>query len=132
METRRHWKTVHDMRERRQSMEVINSTVPFGLIEVPSRIKRVSAGMTVEAGTNGYQGGDHGCITYIRIQAGTRNAVSLSALDQDGEEEAATRCAGFDFSVEGDLELDDCIRALEFAAEVLKEQRGRDEAYGDY
>lgn len=108
-------------------MEMINSAVPFGIVEVPSRIKETAAGMIVEAGTNGPQGGDHGCITYIRLQTGTHNAVSLTALDGSGEGEAAIRCAGVEISIEGDLELDGVIDALEFSAEVLKGQRKRAE-----
>lgn len=112
-----------NLRRGEESMEIINSAASFGLVEVPSRIKETAAGVIVEAGTNGPQGGDRGCITYIRLQVGSHNAISLAALDGHGEEAAAIRCTGVEFSIEGDLELDGVIDALEFSAEVLKGQR---------
>lgn len=102
------------------------SSVPFGLVTVPTFIKEISPGMIVEAGSNGYQGGDRGCITYFRLQTMTGNAVSLTALDEHGEEESTTRCAGFEFAVEGDLERDDALAALQFIVSVLEEGKTND------
>ena len=80
--------------------------------------------LSVEAGTNGYKGGDsgHGSRTYFRIQdeGGTDIAVKPThnrwgAVD------------GFEVSLGGDTELETVIEALKFITHVLEEES---ESYG--
>lgn len=76
--------------------------------------------LEVEAGTNGYQGGDtgHGSRTYIRIQdmGGTDIDVHVTH-DQCGREDGVVIGLG------GDSELTTIIEALKFITEVLDDQR---------
>ena len=78
--------------------------------------------MEVEAGTNGYQGGDsgHGSRTYIRIQdlAGTDIQVRKTH-DAFGHEDGVVIALG------GDSELDTIYEALQFITKVLDDQRRR-------
>lgn len=73
----------------------------------------------VEAGTNGYQGGDtgHGSRTYIRIQDEGGTDIDARAItDKFG-------CtSGIEIALGGDAELSTIIETLEFAAKVLKDQ----------
>ena len=68
----------------------------------------------VEAGTNGYQGGDagYGGTTYFRIE----NTGGCISVDINKEKE------GFEIAVGGDWELRCIIEALEFIIETLKKQ----------
>ena len=93
--------------------------------------------LTVEAGTNGRQGGDtgHGGRTYLRItnDASTdlncRTAVGRHEKDANGQYHYCldTTDHGHVDQIEimlgGDSELDTFIDALEFAADVLRKQR---------
>jgi hypothetical protein len=71
----------------------------------------------VEAGTNGYQGGDsgHGSRTYFRIK-------DLASTDMDIH---VTRdrfsCEGFEVTLGGDCELETIITALKFITKVLED-----------
>lgn len=69
--------------------------------------------LEVEAGTNGYHGGDagHGSKTYLRIQDKGGTACELTMLD-----------GGFDIVLYGDCELRTFIEALKFAVRVLEEE----------
>jgi hypothetical protein len=75
--------------------------------------------LSVEAGTNGYQGGDtgHGCRTYIRIQnEGGTDITARSIKDSLG------RTQGIELMLGGDSELSTIIEALKFAVKVLEDQ----------
>lgn len=75
--------------------------------------------LSVEAGTNGYQGGDsgHGSRTYIRIQDEGGTDIDARAItDKFGF------TTGIEIALGGDAELSTIIEALEFAAKVLKDQ----------
>lgn len=91
---------------------VQRGSVPFGFFEVPTYIARTACGVTVEAGAgNG--------LTYFRIQGTAGKAVSLSALDRNGNEDLSARCAGFDVST--DAAPDDVIEALKTIVQMLEE-----------
>ena len=69
----------------------------------------------VEAGTNGYHGGDagHGGRTYIRIEDDGGGDIEVKPTKNN---------KGVEFFICGDSELDTMIKALEFAAKVLRVQ----------
>jgi hypothetical protein len=75
--------------------------------------------LQVEAGTNGYQGGDsgHGSRTYFRIkdEASTDIEINLITRQLCGSE-------GFEVTLGGDCELETMIRALKFITKVLEEE----------
>ncbi len=76
--------------------------------------------LEVEAGTNGYQGGDtsSGCRTYFRIQdMGSTDIQVRVTHDCSGEEDGVVVALG------GDCELTTIIEALKFIVKVLDEQR---------
>lgn len=108
-------------------MLVRKSFVPFDMTEVPTKTITINnpITMSVEAGTNGYQGGDggYGCITYFRFQSATINAFTVSTFEGDQYKQIEDGCSGFDVSVMGDFQLDCMIEALEFITTTLKEQR---------
>lgn len=75
--------------------------------------------LEVEAGTNGYKGGDtgHGSRTFFSIKDCTGTDITAKVLrDRYGH--------GYGFSVElgGDCELTTIIKALKFIVKVLKKQ----------
>lgn len=75
--------------------------------------------LSVEAGTNGYQGGDtgHGSRTYIRIQDEGGTDIGARAItDKFGF------TSGIEIALGGDAELSTIIEALEFVTQVLKDQ----------
>lgn len=75
--------------------------------------------LSVEAGTNGYQGGDsgHGSRTYIRIQDEGGTDIDARAItDKFGF------TTGIEIALGGDAELSTIIEALEFVTKVLKDQ----------
>ena len=73
--------------------------------------------LEVEAGTNGYQGGDtgHGSRTYIRIKDDGGTDIHANALGRY-EDEGVEICLG------GDSELESIIKALKFITKVLEDQ----------
>lgn len=76
--------------------------------------------LEVEAGTNGYQGGDtgHGSRTYFRIQdMGSTDITVRTTHDCLGYEDGVVVALG------GDCELTTIIEALQFIVKVLDEQR---------
>lgn len=76
--------------------------------------------LEVEAGTNGYQGGDtgHGSRTYIRIQdMGSTDIEAKVTHDYLG------RADGVELMLGGDTELSTIIEALQFVIKVLDDQR---------
>lgn len=70
--------------------------------------------LRVEAGTNGYKGGDtgYGSRTYFRITDMGSTDIRIK-LDADGS---------FEVSLGGDSELSTIIQALKFIRKVLKRQ----------
>lgn len=75
--------------------------------------------LSVEAGTNGYQGGDtgHGCRTYIRISDEGGTDISARAItDRFGDTH------GVEIALGGDSELSTIIEAMKFATKVLEDQ----------
>lgn len=75
--------------------------------------------LEVEAGTNGYQGGDsgHGCRTYFRIQNAGNTDIEIHILrDCFGD------TGGFEVILGGDSELETIIRALKFITKVLEDE----------
>lgn len=77
----------------------------------------------VEAGTNGYQGGDtgHGSRTYFRVtnEGGTDMRVKPIGNRYGFD--------GFEVTLGGDCELETTIRALKFIIKVLED--GAEEVY---
>lgn len=77
--------------------------------------------LSVEAGTNGYQGGDtgHGSRTYIRISISDEGGTDISArtiTDRFGDTH------GVEIALGGDSELSTIIEAMKFATKVLEDQ----------
>jgi hypothetical protein len=75
--------------------------------------------LEVEAGTNGYQGGDsgHGSRTYFRLKDVCSSDLTVRALsDKFGNP------SGVEILLGGDTELKTFIEALEFAIKVFKEE----------
>lgn len=74
--------------------------------------------LEVEAGTNGFMGGDtgHGGRTYFRIEdAASTDMEVRSYVNKFG-------CPGFEVTLGGDCELETMIRALKFITRVLEEE----------
>lgn len=73
--------------------------------------------LSVEAGTNGYHGGDtgHGSRTYICIRDEAGTDIHARPLGKYGDE-------GVEIMLGGDAELETMIKALEFITKVLKDQ----------
>lgn len=74
--------------------------------------------LKVEAGTNGYQGGDtgHGSRTYFRITNEGGTDMSVKPIgDRYGFD-------GFEVTLGGDCELETMIRALKFITKVLEDE----------
>ena len=74
--------------------------------------------LEVEAGTNGYQGGDsgHGSRTYIRIEDMGSTDIRVKEIP------ANLSNGGVEIILGGDCELDTIIRALKFITKVLEDQ----------
>ena len=73
--------------------------------------------LQVEAGTNGFQGGDsgHGSRTYFRIK-------NLASTDMDVQVTGDKyECEGFEVTLGGDCELETIITALKFITKVLED-----------
>lgn len=87
--------------------------------EVPTFIREITSCnlLEVEAGTNGYQGGDtgHGSRTYFRIQDLGGTDIQARVLGRYGDE-------GIEVSLGGDCELETVITALKFITKVLEDQ----------
>ena len=85
-------------------------------VEVPTFSREIISCnlLTVEAGTNGYQGGDtgHGSRTYIRVQDDGGTDIEVRTL----------RMGGFEVMLGGDCELETMIKALKFVTKVLEDQ----------
>lgn len=73
--------------------------------------------LQVEAGTNGFHGGDggNGCRTYIRIENLASTSIRVRTLGENGGD-------GFEIVLSGDTELSTMLEALEFIQKVLKDQ----------
>lgn len=90
----------------------------IGGIEVPTYKREIVSAnvLEVEAGTNGYQGGDtgHGSRTYFRIENEGGTDIQVRPLGRYGDE-------GFEVTLGGDCELDTIITALKFITKVLED-----------
>ena len=73
--------------------------------------------LQVEAGTNGYCGGDsgHGSRTYFRIADLAGTDIRVNQIGDYGDE-------GFEVTLGGDAELTTIISALKFITKVLEDQ----------
>lgn len=96
-----------------EDMRLING------VEVPTFTREITSCniLEVEAGTNGYQGGDtgHGSRTYFRIQDLGSIDIQTHVLGKYGDE-------GFEVFLGGDCELETVITALKFITKVLEDQ----------
>ncbi len=72
--------------------------------------------LEVEAGTNGFMGGDtgHGSRTYFRIHDLGSTDIEVHTLGRYGDE-------GLEVSLGGDCELETIITALKFITKVLED-----------
>ena len=70
----------------------------------------------VEAGTNGYHGGDtgHGCRTYFQVVDLGGTDIQVRPVGRNNR--------GFEVVLSGDYELETIIQALGFVVRVLKKQ----------
>lgn len=93
-------------------------------IDVPTYKREIVSAniLEVEAGTNGYQGGDtgHGSRTYFRIENQGGTDIQVHPLGRYSDE-------GFEVSLGGDCELETIIMALKFITKVLED--GAKEVY---
>jgi hypothetical protein len=87
-------------------------------IEIPTYKREVMSAniLKVEAGTNGYQGGDtgHGSRTYFRIEDECSTDIQVRPLGRYGDE-------GVEVTLGGDCELETIIAALKFIIKVLED-----------
>ena len=102
--------------------EVICGTREVGGVSIQTFKREVCSAniLEVEAGTNGYCGGDsgHGCRTYFRIQdLGSTDIEVRPTHDYLGRDNGVVVALG------GDCELTTIIEALQFIVKVLDEQR---------
>ena len=76
--------------------------------------------LEVEAGTNGFQGGDsgHGCRTFLRIRDGGSSDIHVKPIPASYGSENN----GFELEMGGDSELETLVTALKFAVKVLEDQ----------
>lgn len=76
--------------------------------------------LSVEAGTNGYQGGDtgHGGRTYIRISDEGSTDINARVI-----KDRCDNTSGIEIALGGDAELSTMIEALKFITKVLEEGR---------
>lgn len=74
--------------------------------------------LEVEAGTNGYQGGDssHGCRTYFRIQNAGSTDIEIRSIYGRPDAE------GLEVILGGDSELETIVRALKFITKVFEDE----------
>ncbi len=90
----------------------------IGGIDVPTYKREIISAnvLEVEAGTNGYQGGDtgHGSRTYFRIENEGGTDIQVHPLGRYGDE-------GFEVTLGGDCELETIISALKFITKVLED-----------
>lgn len=88
-------------------------------MEIPTFTREIISAnvLSVEAGTNGYQGGDsgHGSRTYFRITDCGSTDIHVNTHGFGGDE-------GFEVFLGGDCELETIIRALKFITKVLEDQ----------
>ena len=99
--------------------EVREHTRKIDGMEIPTFTREIISAnvLSVEAGTNGFQGGDsgHGSRTYFRITDCGSTDIRVKTQGYDGDE-------GFEVFLGGDCELETIIRALKFITKVLEDQ----------
>ena len=98
---------------------ITEGTRRIGGKEIPTFQREIiSANMLeVEAGTNGYRGGDagHGSRTYLRIKNLTSTDMDVQVTRDKYEFES------FEVMLGGDCELETIITALKFITKVLED-----------
>jgi len=79
--------------------------------------------LEVEAGTNGFQGGDagHGSRTFFAIR-NKRSTVMTSHICDDNQLVRMSNCEEVAIVLSGDSELEAFLSALKFAVKTLEEQ----------
>ena len=89
-------------------------------IETFSRVVDDFNTLEVEAGTTGYMGGDagHGGRTYFRIEDLGSTCLRVRPLGKNGD-------SGMEIFLFGDAELSTFIRALQFGAKALEDQKNK-------
>ena len=109
--------------------------------EIPIQCAEITSAniLSVEAGTNGFHGGDsgHGSRTHFAIEdlASTDMRISFHAdkcvggkleTDETGllVHGVDLHCSRIEIDLGGDCELETFIQALEFAAKTLRQQAG--------
>ena len=99
--------------------EVREHTRKIDGVEIPTFTREIISAnvLSVEAGTNGFQGGDsgHGSRTYFRIIDCGSTDIRVKTHGFDGDE-------SFEVILGGDCELETIIRALKFITKVLEDQ----------
>ena len=99
--------------------EIKENTRKVDGIEIPTFTREIVSAniLSVEAGTNGYQGGDsgHGSRTYIRISDESGTDIHVYPQGSNGEK-------GFEVTLGGDCELTTIILALKFIIKALEDQ----------
>ena len=99
--------------------EVREHTRKIDGMEIPTFTREIISAnvLSVEAGTNGFQGGDsgHGSRTYFRITDCGSMDIHVNTHGFAGDE-------GFEVFLGGDCELETIIRALKFITKVLEDQ----------
>ena len=89
--------------------EVREHTRKIDGMEIPTFTREIISAnvLSVEAGTNGFQGGDsgHGSRTYFRITDCGSTDIHVNTHGYDGDE-------GFEVFLGGDCELETIVRAL--------------------
>lgn len=96
-----------------ENMKIVNGVE----IHTSTRFIYEANGIEVEAGTNGYQGGDsgHGSRTYFRISNVSGTDIHGNLLGEHGDD-------GFEVLLGGDCELSTMIDALKFIVQILEDQ----------
>lgn len=103
---------MYEVTERRRKLEDGTEITTYTRDVVSANI------LQVEAGTNGYQGGDsgHGSRTYFRIKdEGSTDMNIETHINRYGGSE-------FEVTLGGDCELETMIRALKFIVKVLEDE----------
>ena len=87
--------------------------------DVPTFTRRINNLniLEVEAGSNGYKGGDtgHGCRTYFRIEDLGGTDLRTKTFSASGD------TSGFEVVLGGDCELHTIIQALKFITKALED-----------
>lgn len=101
--------------------EVLSKNKIIHKISIPTWQREIidASILEVEAGTNGFQGGDsgHGSRTYFRLKDICSSDITIRTLT-----DSFNNPTGVEILLGGDSELRTFMEALEFAVKVLKEE----------